>query len=124
MGYPCLQFASAMDRLAPVRFRTSSKEALRGLTGDFRGPLFRGLLYKKRPAEFGVVVSGRPFVKDRSARWIVWETTELPDSQRELCVSTRFLWTPSTWGRQNLIANGIEAARVAVVPEGVDADFF
>jgi len=117
-------FAAAMDGLAPVRFRTSSKEAILNLTGGLRGPLFRGLLFKKRPADFGVVVSGRPFVKERSARWIVWETTELPESQRELCATTRFLWTPSTWGRQNLIANGIEASRVAVVPEGVDADFF
>lgn len=117
-------FASAMNRLAPVRFRTSRKDAVLGLRGSFRGPLFRGLIHRKKPGDFGVVIMGRPMVKERSARWIVWETTELPASQRELCATTQFLWTPSTWGRANLIANGIEQSRIAVVPEGVDTDFF
>lgn len=118
-----VNFASAMNRLTPVCFRTQYRqEAVLGLAGSFRGALFRGL--RNKPSEFGVVIRGTPFAQERSARWIVWETTVLPAAQRELCATTRFLWAPSTWGRNNLIANGIDAARIAVVPEGVDAGFF
>ena len=35
-----------------------------------------------------------------------------------------FLWTPSQWGRENSIANGYPAQRIAVVPEGVTTDFY
>ena len=34
------------------------------------------------------------------------------------------VWTPSRWGREQLIANGLPAERIRVVPEGVDADRF
>jgi glycosyltransferase involved in cell wall biosynthesis len=117
-----VSFAQSLNELTPVSFRAGRRAALRGLFGPLRGPLLRGL--RSARSDFGVVISGKPLYPDHSARWIVWETTVLPDAQRELCDSTQFLWTPSTWGRQNLIANGIEASRVAVIPEGVDTDFF
>ena len=117
-----LGFARAMNEFASVSFRTRRKHALLGLMGRDRSMLFRGM--RKGHGDFGVVIIGNPIQPERSARWIVWETTELPESQRVLCETVKFLWTPSTWGRNNLIANGIDAARVAVVPEGVDTDFF
>ena len=111
-----------MDEVADVSFRTGRRAAVRGLLGAMARPLWRGL--RRGPGDFGVVVMGEPLNPQISARWIVWETTELPPAQRELCDSVRFLWTPSSWGRRNLIANGIAPERVAVVPEGVDVDFF
>jgi glycosyltransferase involved in cell wall biosynthesis len=110
-GTHTVNFAQALGRLTSVRLHTDASEAARHR--EVHGP-----------GDFGVVVLGEPFVPERSARWIVWETTELPYRQRVLCDATRFLWTPSRWGRETLIANGIEAGRVAVVPEGVDTDFF
>ncbi|MFK3739408.1 glycosyltransferase family 4 protein [Massilia sp. TN1-12] len=120
-----VNFAIAMNRRTPVRFRcldSPRREAAQGFFGPLRNPLLRGL--KKQPGDFGVVVRGNPLLPERATRWIVWETTELPAAQREICATTRFLWTPSAWGRDNLIANGIDAARIAVVPEGVDTRFF
>lgn len=110
-GTHTVNFAGALSRLTPVRLHTDPTEAAR----------HRAM---HGPGDFGVVVLGEPFVPERSARWIVWETTELPPGQQALCAGTRFLWTPSRWGRETLIANGIEAGRVAVVPEGVDTAFF
>lgn len=115
-------YAQALNKVTPVSFRAGRRVALRGLFGPLRMPLLRGL--RKDPGQFGVVISGTPSYAEPSSRWIVWETTELPEAQQQLCSSTQFLWTPSSWGRQNLISNGIDPARVAVVPEGVDADFF
>lgn len=115
-------FATALNRLTPVRFRTSRRLLLPSLTSNLKIPILRGI--GTPPSDFGVVITGEPLQRDRTTRWNVWETTKLPPSQLDLCESTQFLWTPSTWGRQNLIDNGIDPARVAVVPEGVDADFF
>jgi glycosyltransferase involved in cell wall biosynthesis len=115
-------FAHALNRLTPVTFKAGRRAAVRGLCGPIGLPLIRGL--RNKPSDFGVVIRGNPLVQERSARWIVWETTELSDAQKQLCASTQFLWTPSTWGRENLLSNGIDSSRVAVVPEGVDSDFF
>lgn len=117
-----VNFARALNKLTPVSFRAGRRGAVAGLLGPIRAPLLRGL--RKEQGNFKLFISESPLVQENSARWIVWETTELSDSQRELCASTQFLWTPSTWGRSNLIANGIEASRIAVVPEGVDVSFF
>ena len=118
-----LGFARAMNELAEVRLRLPRrKDAFRGLLNNHRGMLYRGI--SKECGDFGVVIHGRTLCPQRSSRWNVWETTELPAHQKELCDQVGFVWAPSSWGRDNLIANGIEAHRVAVVPEGVDTDFF
>lgn len=117
-----VNFARALNKLTPVSFRAARRPAIRGLFSPLRGPLLRSL--QNRDARFTVVVSGDPVVPRKSTRWIVWETTKLPESQIQLCGSTQFLWTPSSWGKENLIKNGIEPTRIAVVPEGVDTVFF
>jgi glycosyltransferase involved in cell wall biosynthesis len=115
-------FARAMMEFVQVNFRTPRDLALERLLSQDWAMLLRGMT--KAPGDFGVVIMGEPLDALRSSRWIVWETTELPKTQRIMCDSAAFLWTPSKWGRDNLLANGIEADRVAVVPEGVDTDFF
>jgi glycosyltransferase involved in cell wall biosynthesis len=70
------------------------------------------------------VVSGTPAPGQPAARWIVWETTKLPDAVRTLCEATPFVWTASTWGYRNLAANGVPKEKLAAVPMGVDTDFF
>jgi glycosyltransferase involved in cell wall biosynthesis len=118
-----LGFASALDSLAKVNFRTRRKVAIRQcLISERRAMFLRGLL--RAPSEFGIVINGQAYPGQQAASWIVWETTVLPDQVRRQCEQTPFLWTPSSWGRQMLIENGIDAARISVVPEGVDTDFF
>lgn len=53
-----------------------------------------------------------------------WETTVLPSSHRHALADFDEIWTPSHWGRQVVVANGFQADRVHVVPEGVDSTLF
>lgn len=115
-------FAAALNDLTPVRFRTPARHIIPGLMSNLKGPILRGI--GVLPSDFGVVISGYSIQRDRTASWNVWETTKLPPAQLDLCNSTQFLWTPSTWGRENLINNGVDPARIAVVPEGVNTVFF
>lgn len=116
-------FARAMKEFAEVRFRTRNiQDALRGFASKDRTMFYHGL--RKGIGDFGVVIIGEPLCAKHSSRWIVWETSVLPAGQKELCSRVGFVWAPSTWGLDTLIANGIEAHRAAVVPEGVDADFY
>ncbi len=56
--------------------------------------------------------------------FVVWETTRLPRDKLKILRAMDQIWTPSRWGRDLLIANGLPANRIRVVPEGVDADRF
>jgi glycosyltransferase involved in cell wall biosynthesis len=85
-------------------------------------PLIRGAVMGE--GDFSIAVSGSTRRPDRAARWNVWETTVLSEKQRQQCSSTNYVWAPSKWGRNNLISNGIDANRIAVVPLGVDVNFF
>jgi glycosyltransferase involved in cell wall biosynthesis len=114
------EFARAMNKINPVNFRGGcSRRDM--LSKDFN-MVRRGLFYP--PGEFGVIINGDGFPEQKNARWIVWETTELPDHVRDMCKSSTFLWTPSSWGYKNLINNGVSPDRVGIVPEGVNTNFF
>jgi glycosyltransferase involved in cell wall biosynthesis len=115
-------FARALNKITPVSLRLESTKLADILSGPVRGPLLRAKFSGKN--DFKVFVTGEPEHVENTSRWIVWETTVLSDEQKRLCDSTQFLWTPTSWGRRNLMANGIEGARIAVVPEGVDTDFY
>jgi glycosyltransferase involved in cell wall biosynthesis len=56
--------------------------------------------------------------------FVVWETTRLPRAKLKILRAMDQIWTPSRWGRELLIANGLPAERIRVVPEGVDANRF
>jgi glycosyltransferase involved in cell wall biosynthesis len=59
-----------------------------------------------------------------SIGYFVWESDVLPAAWRDACARVDRVWTASTWGRDVLVAGGVAAARVDVVPEGVDAALF
>jgi glycosyltransferase involved in cell wall biosynthesis len=63
-------------------------------------------------------------VGSRRIAYVVWETTIMPADKVRVLQSMDEVWTPSTWGRQLLVDNGIAPAKAKVVPEGVDADRF
>jgi glycosyltransferase involved in cell wall biosynthesis len=58
------------------------------------------------------------------AAFVVWEPSLLPPEKRECLRAADRLLTPTEWGRALLVANGFDAGRIAVVPEGVDAARF
>jgi len=60
----------------------------------------------------------------RRIGFVVWETTRIPRAQLEFLAVLDELWTPSRWGADILIDNGVPGDKVKVVPEGVDVQEF
>jgi glycosyltransferase involved in cell wall biosynthesis len=56
--------------------------------------------------------------------FVVWETTIIPRVKLSPLVQMDELWTPSDWGRQILLDNGLAPHAVHVVPEGVETEGF
>ncbi len=54
----------------------------------------------------------------------VWETTRIPGPRLADLANVDEVWIPSSWGREILMNNHIEEARIHIVPEGVDAQLF
>jgi glycosyltransferase involved in cell wall biosynthesis len=63
-------------------------------------------------------------VRGRKILWHVFESDHVPAKVRELLTGYDQIWVPSRWGQEVLIANGIEAAKLRVVPEGVAAELY
>jgi|688.fasta_scaffold14216_19 glycosyltransferase involved in cell wall biosynthesis len=59
-----------------------------------------------------------------NVQWTVFESTRIPSLLMKVLPHADSVWVPSGWGQQTLITHGIDPARVAVVPEGVDTDQF
>jgi glycosyltransferase involved in cell wall biosynthesis len=72
----------------------------------------------------GSIEPMRTLVGSRRIAFIVWETTIMPQGKLEILRSMDEIWTPSNWGRQLLIGNGLDGHKIRVVPEGVDVEQF
>jgi glycosyltransferase involved in cell wall biosynthesis len=57
-------------------------------------------------------------------QWVVFESNRIPESIRPAIWGADQVWVPSDWGRGVLIAHGIPAHKIHVVPEGVNTDQF
>ena len=57
-------------------------------------------------------------------QWVVFESTRIPIGVLQSAQSADVVWVPSCWGRDVLIANGIDALKIDVVREGVDHNLF
>jgi len=57
-------------------------------------------------------------------QWVVFESTRIPIDVLHSADSADVVWVPSEWGRDVLIANGIDADKIDVVREGVDHNLF
>ena len=64
------------------------------------------------------------FFRGRKIVWGIFESTRLPPLYLSKLESFDRVWVPSAWGRETLIANGISALKIDVVPEGVNAEIF
>lgn len=66
-----------------------------------------------------------PYFRGKHAMWAIFESDRLPRRYIEqLSEHAHVVWTPSGWARDVLIANGLDAARIDVVPEGVSARLY
>ncbi|MBM4231939.1 MAG: glycosyltransferase family 4 protein [Gammaproteobacteria bacterium] len=59
-------------------------------------------------------------VRGLNVVWAIFESTRLPEPYLDFLLrNSTLLWVPSAWGRDVLLAHGVSADRVDVVPEGV-----
>lgn len=68
-----------------------------------------------------VSIDLQPWYRGTNIQWIVFESTKVPDIVLQTMLNADLVWTPSQWGRNILISSGVDASKVDVVPEGVDA---
>lgn len=53
-------------------------------------------------------------------QWAVGESTRIPPTVLSSMLGADQVWVPSEWGRNTMVANGVDPDRCHVVPEGVD----
>jgi glycosyltransferase involved in cell wall biosynthesis len=56
--------------------------------------------------------------------WAIFETDKPPNIVSFLRQNADVIWTPSAWGRDVLVANGLPAETIDIVPEGVQTRVF
>ena len=57
-------------------------------------------------------------------QWIVFESTRIPVDVLSSAENADVVWVPSRWGRDVLIANGIDKNKIDIVHEGVNHALF
>ena len=62
--------------------------------------------------------------RGRNIQWVVFESTRIPATIQPAIQGADQVWVPSAWGRDVLLAHGIHADRIRIVPEGVDGARF
>jgi len=63
-------------------------------------------------------------IKGKKILWCVFESTRIPTKLMQLIRCYDAVWTPSAWGRDVLITNGLSQDLITVVPEGVDTKLY
>jgi glycosyltransferase involved in cell wall biosynthesis len=80
-----------------------------------------------RPEDVNISFLGaniHEFFRGHSVQWTVFESNRIPELVMSSLRPATQVWVPSHWGRDVLIDNGIDPARIWVVPEGVDSGRF
>ena len=62
--------------------------------------------------------------RGRNVQWVVFESTRIPETIRPAIQGADQVWVPSAWGHSVLVAHGIDADRIRIMPEGVDGARF
>ena len=79
---------------------------------------------RSRPEDINISFVSMPIhghYKGANIQWVVFESTRVPPTIMSTMLAADQIWVPSKWGRNTLIANGAEADRCWVMPEGVDS---
>ena len=64
------------------------------------------------------------YFKGIKISYTMYEASALPSGWRDGLNAVDRVFTPSAWGRQVMINNGVEASKISVVAGGVDADSY
>jgi glycosyltransferase involved in cell wall biosynthesis len=78
---------------------------------------------RSRPEDVNISFVSMPIqghYKGANIQWVVFESTRVPPTIMSTMLAADQVWVPSDWGRDVLIANGVDADRCLVMPEGVD----
>lgn len=119
-------FFTALHRQMPVQMHPLDRDK----TYAELAPEEAALLSAGESDHAGIGIGIGPMESMRAVRgrcrigFAVWETTRLPDEKRAQLRALDEVWTPSEWGRELLVANGLDGRNIRVVPEGVDAQRF
>ena len=62
--------------------------------------------------------------RGHNIQWIVFESTVIPELLLSTLRAAQWVWVPSTWGRDVLLANHIDTGKIDIVQEGVDPNRF
>lgn len=62
--------------------------------------------------------------RGHNIQWTVFESTRIPENILAVCQTSEQVWVPTDWGRNVLIAHGIQPDRIRVIPEAVDGNTF
>lgn len=62
--------------------------------------------------------------KGRNVVWAIFENDKLTPVYMNWLNRADLVWAPSAWARNILLAHGLPATKVTVVPEGVDAELY
>jgi glycosyltransferase involved in cell wall biosynthesis len=62
--------------------------------------------------------------RGRNVVWAIFEHDKLAPNYVNLLNHADLVWAPSAWARNVLLAHGLPAEKVAVVPEGVDPEVY
>ena len=80
-----------------------------------------------RPEDINISFVSMPIqdhYQGTNIQWVVFESTRVPPTVMATMLTADQVWVPSAWGRDILIASGVEADRCHVVPEGVNSSLF
>ena len=56
-------------------------------------------------------------------QWVPFETTRVPDLLHAPLLAADEIWTMTEWSRHQLMQNGFDAARIVIMPQGIDNQF-
>jgi len=118
VGVHFSNFADALRRVAGIgdwveEIDSTSQEAMLAAAG------------RSEPTDVNICfvsINLQPFLRGTNIQWIVFESTRVPEIIMGTMMLADIVWLPPAWGRDTLIANGLNAERCDVVPEGVDTD--
>jgi glycosyltransferase involved in cell wall biosynthesis len=118
-------FLRALHQRRPVRIIPLEPPTPNDILSAADAEMLSGPIDETLPAiGIGSVESMQSLRGPRRIAFVVFETTHLPSHHRTILREMSEVWTPSTWGRDTLVKNGLDPTHVFTVPEGVDTEFF
>jgi len=82
---------------------------------------------RSRPEDVNISFVSMPIqdhYQGTNIQWVVSESTRVPPTIMSTMLTADQVWVPSAWGREQLIANGLDPKLCHMVPEGVNSALY